>query len=314
MCCGGGGGCGGGCGSAIGNGLYIVEKLASFFALTAVVICLIITLFIMLGLGVGLGYNYCFVDMKAGKLPGHYSYPHNLRYPYYRRSGEQGQDMTVVDRAAEIERQNDELRKPPIRPGFDSSLKAQGSERPLRQEVGIFDRVSNIYTNRTAEEYDSLKEEDVSNDNATEVDIYETQTDNVTASSEVTEYTETVTTTETVETEGTTEIVDTTDTTETTEGKTEDMYSLDDPTPEPVFPDEKRRVKKLVIPISGLDLTSVLLGPISGDLVALKARMNATCRALECGSDSAVKHRYSSSTDPPRLPMSNYKFGIANPP
>ncbi|KAF9421175.1 hypothetical protein HW555_002887 [Spodoptera exigua] len=42
--------------------------MASFFALTAVVICLIITLFIMLGLGVGLGYNYCFVDMKAGKL------------------------------------------------------------------------------------------------------------------------------------------------------------------------------------------------------------------------------------------------------
>ncbi|KAH9627888.1 hypothetical protein HF086_015332 [Spodoptera exigua] len=166
--------------------------------------------------------------------------------------------MTVVDRAAEIERQNDELRKPPIRPEFDSSLKAQGSERPLRQEVGIFDRVSNIYTNRTAEEYDSLKEEDVSNDNATEVDIYETQTDNVTASSEVTEYTETVTTTETVETEGTTEIVDTTDTTETTEGKTEDMYSLDDPTPEPVFPDEKRRVKKLVIPISGLDLVGLL--------------------------------------------------------
>ncbi|XP_072948831.1 uncharacterized protein [Epargyreus clarus] len=58
------------CGSSklgyfIGNLIYIIEKLASCCAVTAVVTCLITTLMLMLAFGIGIGYNYCFVDFKT---------------------------------------------------------------------------------------------------------------------------------------------------------------------------------------------------------------------------------------------------------
>ncbi|KAJ8731248.1 hypothetical protein PYW07_004412 [Mythimna separata] len=61
------GGCDTGFGNCTGSIAYILEKLASFIAMTAVILCIIITLTISLGLGIGLGYNYCFVDMKIAK-------------------------------------------------------------------------------------------------------------------------------------------------------------------------------------------------------------------------------------------------------
>ncbi|XP_026736904.1 uncharacterized protein LOC113500345 [Trichoplusia ni] len=62
MCC---SGCCNGCGECTGNIVYIMEKLASFAALTAVVICVMITIAVTLGLGIGLGYNHCFVDLRV---------------------------------------------------------------------------------------------------------------------------------------------------------------------------------------------------------------------------------------------------------
>ncbi|PZC81499.1 uncharacterized protein LOC124637876 [Helicoverpa zea] len=59
------GGCSAACGNQIGNVVYVLEKLASFAALTAIVLCIITTVAISLGLGVGLGYNYCYVDLKV---------------------------------------------------------------------------------------------------------------------------------------------------------------------------------------------------------------------------------------------------------
>ncbi|XP_004932235.1 uncharacterized protein LOC101739093 [Bombyx mori] len=56
------------CGYTISNVTYILERLASCCALTAVVSCIVATLTIMLGVGVGLGYNYCFVDMKLNEV------------------------------------------------------------------------------------------------------------------------------------------------------------------------------------------------------------------------------------------------------
>uniref|UniRef100_A0A2H1WDL7 SFRICE_030502 n=1 Tax=Spodoptera frugiperda TaxID=7108 RepID=A0A2H1WDL7_SPOFR len=146
-------------------------------------VCSIILMFVVtLGMGIGLGYNYCFVDMKTKYkyIPGHYVYPHNLRFPYYyRRSGDQAQDPARAAeaqdpaRAAEEELENDQLRKGPMRPP------ETGRRNPI---------------------FDSPTEK----------------------------------------------------------GITDFRRKLDDPTPEPAFPDEKRRVKKLVIPISGLDLVSLL--------------------------------------------------------
>ncbi|CAD0201240.1 unnamed protein product [Chrysodeixis includens] len=62
MCC---SGCCSGCGECTGNLVYIMEKLASFAALTAVVICVMLTIAVTLGLGIGLGYNHCFVDLRV---------------------------------------------------------------------------------------------------------------------------------------------------------------------------------------------------------------------------------------------------------
>ncbi|XP_045772466.1 uncharacterized protein LOC123872305 [Maniola jurtina] len=55
------------CTYCMGNIIYICERLASCFAATSVVTCIVATLLVMLALGIGLGYNYCFVDLKTGR-------------------------------------------------------------------------------------------------------------------------------------------------------------------------------------------------------------------------------------------------------
>ncbi|XP_050557558.1 uncharacterized protein LOC118269019 isoform X2 [Spodoptera frugiperda] len=255
--------------SFMSNIMYLSEKVILYSTCVGLVCSVVLMFVVTLGMGIGLGYNYCFVDMKTKYkyIPGHYVYPHNLRFPYYyRRSGDQAQDPA---RAAEEELENDQLRKGPMRPPetgrrnpiFDSPTEKGITD--FRRKLGLVDRDYSIFANgSTTEEYDLENEEEVSNGTVAEVDIG-TQFDNITTTAattttEVAESTETITTTETVETEETTETLETTDTTDVTDSKTDDMYSIDDPTPEPAFPDEKRRVKKLVIPISGLDLVSLL--------------------------------------------------------
>ncbi|XP_050557562.1 uncharacterized protein LOC118269019 isoform X3 [Spodoptera frugiperda] len=254
--------------SFMSNIMYLSEKVILYSTCVGLVCSVVLMFVVTLGMGIGLGYNYCFVDMKTKYkyIPGHYVYPHNLRFPYYyRRSGDQAQDPAS---AAQEELENDQLRKGPMRPPekgrphpiFDSPTETGIPD--LRKRLGLIDRDYSIFTNGTTELFDFDNEEEVSNGTVAEVDIG-TQFDNITTTAatnttEVAESTETITTTETVETEETTETLETTDTSDVTDSKIDDMYSIDDPTPEPAFPDEKRRVKKLVIPISGLDLVGLL--------------------------------------------------------
>ncbi|XP_050557564.1 uncharacterized protein LOC118269019 isoform X4 [Spodoptera frugiperda] len=247
--------------SFMSNIMYLSEKVILYSTCVGLVCSVVLMFVVTLGMGIGLGYNYCFVDMKTKYkyIPGHYVYPHNLRFPYYyRRSGDQAQDPA---RAAEEEKENEELRGGPMRPP-DKGISPQTYDPDLRRKLGLIERDYSIFTNGTTELFDFENEEEVSNGTVAEVDIG-TQFDNITTTAatnttEVAESTETITTTETLETEETTETLEITDTSDVTDSKIDDMYSIDDPTPEPVFPDEKRRVKKLVIPISGLDLVGLL--------------------------------------------------------
>ncbi|KAJ8722191.1 hypothetical protein PYW08_004593 [Mythimna loreyi] len=101
------GGCGSGIGSCTGSIAYILEKLASFIAMTAVIVCIVMTVTISLGLGVGLGYNYCFVDlriMKESDLNGTINEgPHTTTHPITERT-------TLAEKKAEektTEKEND---------------------------------------------------------------------------------------------------------------------------------------------------------------------------------------------------------------
>ncbi|KAL0883004.1 hypothetical protein ABMA27_016492 [Loxostege sticticalis] len=62
--------CCGCCGNGFlfGHLMYILEKLAAFCAMSAIISCIVVTVLISIGIGVGLGYNYCFVDSKTAKL------------------------------------------------------------------------------------------------------------------------------------------------------------------------------------------------------------------------------------------------------
>ncbi|XP_022814090.1 uncharacterized protein LOC111347923 [Spodoptera litura] len=253
--------------SCMSNIMYLSEKIILYSTCVGLVTSVVLMFVVTLGMGIGLGYNYCFVDMKTKYkyVPGHYVYPHNLRYPYYRRAGDQGQqnqgdqnqalqEDATLDRAAEEQKEIDELRNGPVTPPFYTPVDRRAE---MMKKLGLISRDYSIFPNSTTEAYDFDNEEDVTNTTVVEVDIG-TQSDNITAATEGTETTETITTTETIETDETTETFEATDTTEATDSKTDDMYSVEDPTQEPAFPDEKRRVKKLVIPISGLDLVSLL--------------------------------------------------------
>ncbi|KAJ0176518.1 hypothetical protein K1T71_007697 [Dendrolimus kikuchii] len=66
MCC----GCESVIGNAIGNTLYVLERIASCCAFTALVTCIIASLTVILGFGIGLGYNYCLVEVKTPKAGG----------------------------------------------------------------------------------------------------------------------------------------------------------------------------------------------------------------------------------------------------
>ncbi|KAL0838694.1 hypothetical protein ABMA28_016764 [Loxostege sticticalis] len=62
--------CCGCCGNGFlfGHLMYILEKLAAFCAMSAIISCIVVTVLISIGIGVGVGYNYCFVDSKTSKL------------------------------------------------------------------------------------------------------------------------------------------------------------------------------------------------------------------------------------------------------
>ncbi|XP_028166087.1 uncharacterized protein LOC114356900 [Ostrinia furnacalis] len=55
-------------GFVFGHLMYILEKIAAFCAMSAIISCIVVTVLVSIGLGVGIGYNYCFVDMKHTRL------------------------------------------------------------------------------------------------------------------------------------------------------------------------------------------------------------------------------------------------------
>ncbi|KAL0883003.1 hypothetical protein ABMA27_016491 [Loxostege sticticalis] len=99
--------CCGCCGNGFlfGHLMYILEKLAAFCAMSAIISCIVVTVLISIGIGVGVGYNYCFVDSKTAKLtaieraknsknPAKLPQPPNL-FPFSGESSNETGDTTI---------------------------------------------------------------------------------------------------------------------------------------------------------------------------------------------------------------------------
>uniref|UniRef100_A0A2A4J1A2 Uncharacterized protein n=1 Tax=Heliothis virescens TaxID=7102 RepID=A0A2A4J1A2_HELVI len=200
-------------------------------------------------MGIGLGYNYCFVDLRTRVkyVPAHYQYKGSPRWPYL-REGDPGS-------AAAQELEDAE----------DANLRSRLTPQP--QE---------LYIPTTLDDFDVQQDNNLTlpivvHNVSEPIDIDDD--DFTVASSNTTAIAET-TSEQIIETDETT-TKEPEDDIETTVSTSEELHSsplfsvqepdmineLDEPTPEaPTNSSDanNRRVKKLVIPISGLDLISLL--------------------------------------------------------
>nr|XP_021185563.2 uncharacterized protein LOC110372876 isoform X1 [Helicoverpa armigera] len=240
--------------SILSNILYISEKVTLCVTCTALIACLMIMFSVTLGMGVGLGYNYCFVDLKTKVkyVPTHYKYRGSPRLSYVREEepGPTTQDVEDAEKSQIIPK-----------------LEKTESPTVLNQSVVLLDNnttpfvVYNIsipYHNDdddfTVAPSNTISFANTSRYQTAEAD--ETTTEEPTTEEPTTDEPTIEDPTPDVPAEGAD------DDSETTVYSSEDgINELDDPTPEaPINSNDpnNRRVRRLVIPISSLDLDSLL--------------------------------------------------------
>ncbi|XP_021185563.3 uncharacterized protein LOC110372876 [Helicoverpa armigera] len=239
--------------STLSNILYISEKVTLCVTCTALIACLMIMFSVTLGMGVGLGYNYCFVDLKTKVkyVPTHYKYRGSPRLSYVREEepGPTTQDVKDAEKAQIIPK----LEKTESPTVLNQSVVLLGNNTTPFVVYNISIPYHNDDDDFTVAPSNTIS---FANTSRYQTGADETTTEEPTTEEPTTDEPTIEDPTPDVPAEGAD------DDSETTVYSSEDgINELDEPTPEaPINSNDpnNRRVRRLVIPISSLDLDSLL--------------------------------------------------------